>query len=129
MLDLYFHYLNTIRFLLNTRISFANTYSIPYLSKLILFFSLRNLTTLEDPAVYNYFYLFRFFLGKKAFVTHYHSFYSLRTTYHSFDISISLQKAKLFFPIAFFINDLHRFLSLKGYHSYFINPFCYALVI
>jgi hypothetical protein len=129
MPDLYFHYLTVTRFLFSTRLSFNNTYTIPYLSKLTLFFSLKNLSTLEDPAVYNYFYLFRFFLGRKAFVTHYSSFYSLRITYYSFDISISLRKANAFFPINFYVNDLHRFLSLKGYHSYFIDPLCYALTL
>ena len=129
MPDLYFHYLHITRFLLNSRVALANSYSFPYLSKLLLFFSLRNLTTLEDPAIYNYFYLFRFFLGRKAFVSNYRSFYSLRITYHSFDICVNLRKQRSFFAISFYVNDLHRFLSLRGSHSYFLNPLCYSLIL
>lgn len=129
MADLYFHYLHITRFLLNSRLTFPNTYSFPFLSKLLLFFSLRNLTTMEDPAIYNYFYLFRFFLGRRAFVSNYRSFYSLRITYHSFDICISLRGPESFFPINFYVNDLHRFLGLRGSHSYFLNPCCYCLIL
>jgi hypothetical protein len=129
MPDFYFHYLHITRFLLHSRVNLANSYSFPSLSKLLLFFSLRNLTTLEDTAVYNYFYLFRFFLGRRAFVSNYRSFYSLRITYHSFDICISLRKQRSFFAINLYVNDLHRFLSLRGFHSYFLNPLCYALIL
>lgn len=129
MPDFYFHYLYITRFLFNSRLCLLNTYSFPSLSKLLLFFSLRDLTTLEDAAIYNYFYLFRFFLGRKAFVSNYRSFYSLRVTYHSFDICISLRKQRSFFPISFYVNDLHRFLGLRGFHGYFINPLCYSLIL
>ena len=129
MLDFYFHYLHISRFIINNRVAFSNTHCVPYLAKLVLFFSLLNLTIVEDTSIYNYFYLFRFYLGRKAFIINYRSFFSLRNTYYSFDICISLRKQALFFPIAFYVNDLHRFLSLKGYHSYFINSFCYALII
>lgn len=129
MPDFYFHYLHITRSLLNSRLNLTNSYSFPYLSKLLLFFSLRNLTTLEDSAVYNYFYLFRFFLGRKAFIFNYRSFYSLRITYHSFDICVSFRKQRIFFPIGFYVNDLHRFLSLRGFHSYFLNPLCCTLIL
>lgn len=129
MPDFYFHYLHIVRFLCNSHFDFNNTHLIPFLSKLTLFFSLRDLSTLEDPCVYNYFYLFRFFLGRRAFVSNYSSYYSLRVTYYSFDICISLRKANAFFPVAFYVNDLHRFLSLKGSHSYFLHPLCYTILI
>lgn len=128
-MDFYFHYLHLTRFLLNTRLGLANTYGIPFLSKLTLFFSLRDLTTLEDPSVYNYFYFFRFFLGRRAFVTGYRSYYSLRITYYSFDIRISLGRRQAFFPLAFYVNDVHRFLSLRGAASYFTSPLCYLIRI
>lgn len=129
MPDLYFHYRHITRFLLNSRMAFANSYSFPFLSKLLLFFSLSNLTTLEDASIYNYFYLFRFFLGRQAFISNYRSFYSLRVTYHSFDICVKLRKQRSFFPINFYINDVHRFLSLRGFHCYFLSPLCYSLIL
>ena len=129
MLDLYFHYLNITRYMLAQRLIFTNTFSLPYLSKLFLFFSIVNSNTLEDTVIYNYFYLFRFFLGKKAFINNYRSFYSLRVTYHSFDICVNLRHSAAFFPICFYVNDLHRFLSLKGYRHYFLNNFCYSIAI
>lgn len=129
MLDLYFHSLHITRFLLNTRLPLLNTHAVPGLAKLTLYFSLRNLSTLEDPSVYNYFYFFRFFLGRKAYVTAYKTFYSLRVTYYSFDICITLNKKKAFFPIAFYVNDVHRFLSLRGAKSFFTSPLCYTIRI
>jgi hypothetical protein len=78
ILDYYFTYKNTLRFLLISKLgNIKNTNNIPNIKKIIYYFYFKKLENLDDVELYNCFYLFKFFLGKKAFFTKTISFYSL----------------------------------------------------
>lgn len=69
-IDFLFTYKYTIRFLLINKLGYIkNTYSVPKIKKLIFYFSLKKLIDLDDVQIYNNFYLIKFFLGKKAFIS------------------------------------------------------------
>jgi len=77
-IDLFFTYKYTIRFLLLHKLGYDyNTYNLPKISKLILFFSLNKLEDIDSLEIYNYFYLFKYFFGQKAFLTKTKSYFSL----------------------------------------------------
>lgn len=76
--DLNFFYKNVVRFvLLNKLNNLTNTYSIPSIYKLFLFFPLIKMEDLDHVQSYNYAYLFRFFFGKRSFFTRQKSFFNL----------------------------------------------------
>jgi hypothetical protein len=77
-LDYYFNYKNTYRFLLISKLgNIKNTYNIPKIKKVTFFFYFNKIEDLDDLQLYNSFYFFKFFLGKKAFFTKTYSIYSL----------------------------------------------------
>jgi hypothetical protein len=77
-MDLYFVYKYNLRNILINKIGYYNnSYQIPNINKLILFFSLKKLDDLDDVQIYNYFYLFKFFFGKKAYFTKIKKFFYL----------------------------------------------------
>jgi len=76
--DLFFTYKYTIRYLLSHKlINNFNTYTIPNISKIIIYFSLKKFEDLDSVEIYNYFYLFRQFFGRKAFLSKTKSQFSL----------------------------------------------------
>jgi hypothetical protein len=79
-LDYNFTYKNSIKLLVLLKLNpknFNTVYSIPYLSKLNFFFSLSKSTDKDNISIYNYFYLFKFFFGKNAFLSKYKSYFNL----------------------------------------------------
>jgi hypothetical protein len=69
-IDLYFHYQNVGRFLLIQKLEYfcnLNSILIPCLKKTMLYFELVNLQIVNDIRMSNYFYLLKFFFGKKAY--------------------------------------------------------------
>lgn len=80
--DYNFAYKNTLRFLIILKLSnlyTKNTFSIPCLYKLSFFFSLSKAVDKDNISILNYFYLFKFFFGKNAFLSKYKSHYNLGT--------------------------------------------------
>lgn len=55
----------------------TNTYTIPFINKLKIFFSLSNIVDVDDVQIYNYLYLFKYFLGRRAFLTKRTSIFNL----------------------------------------------------
>jgi len=79
-IDHYFTYKNSLRFLSLLKLGLyynKNTYAVPFLTKLSFFFSLSKSVDKDNISIYNYFYLFKFFFGKNAFLSKYKSFYNL----------------------------------------------------
>lgn len=77
-LDLFFTYKYTLRFILIQKLGNKyNTYTIPDISKLIFYFSLNKLEDLDSIEIYNYFYLFNHFFGRKAYLSKTKSQFSL----------------------------------------------------
>jgi len=106
-MDLFHHYRNILRFyLIASSKALANTYAFPFLEKVVLFFSIQQLQDLEDPRIYNYFYLLRFFFGRKAFVSNYKSAFILGKHYYTFDIRATFSAKDLFYPILFLVYEL-----------------------
>lgn len=67
--NFYFYYKYCIRHvLLNKLISFTNIYNIPYIKRLVFFFSASHLEDLSDPQLYIIFTFLNFFLAVSHFV-------------------------------------------------------------
>lgn len=77
-IDLFFTYKYTLRFLLIQKLGYKyNTYTLPNISNLIFYFSIKKLEDIDNIEIYNYFYLFKQFFGRKAFLSKIKSNYSL----------------------------------------------------
>lgn len=77
-IDFFHFYKYSIRTLLIHKLSFIkNTYNIPRIVSLSLFFSLRKLEDIDTVEVYNYLYLFKFFFGRCAFLTRCKSYFNI----------------------------------------------------
>jgi len=75
--DYGFFYKNSVRLLSMHKSYLINTFNIPFISKLMFIFSLNRIEDRDDVQGYNYLYLFRFFFGRKGFLTKYRSYFSL----------------------------------------------------
>jgi len=117
--DYFFTYRYVLRFLLLQKyIYFNNTFTLPVLRSLLVFFSVADVPKLDDPRSFNYFYLFRFFFGKRCFFIKFSSVIGFNSVSYSFNIQMFLRNKSCFFPLFFLINDL-LFLSSKNYWKFF----------
>jgi hypothetical protein len=119
-LDYYFTYKNSLRFLIFLKLGLLNninTYNVPFLNKLTFFFSLSKSVDKDNISIYNYFYLFKFFFGKNAFLSKYKSYYNLGMWYYSFKVYIIIIKKEVYSYLFYYLND---FLSMidKIYFKY-----------
>lgn len=128
--DLNFTYYNIIRFMLiHKSNNIINTLLIPKINKNIYFFCLNYLDNLDDVCIYNYFYLFRFFFGKKAFFTKERVLFSLRKYYYTFEIRIIFDKKDIFYPIAIYLNEFQNLLLDEFVANFSYSPLSYSFVI
>lgn len=66
--DYYFHFKNSIRFILLHKLgNITNTYDIPYIRKLLFFFSINQLEDIDDVQGYITYIYLSFFLGAVRF--------------------------------------------------------------
>lgn len=115
--DYSFNYKFLFRNILIQKLSkILNSFSIPHVQKLVLYFSLMDFETLDDVRIYNYHYFFKFFLGERAFFSGYKSLFNLGKTTLNVKIQLILNKKDVFFSLLFFSNDVLPFLDL-GYLS------------
>jgi hypothetical protein len=107
-IDFYFYYKHVLRFLLIQKLGLfqLNVYTIPNISSVQLYFSVKNLIDLEDLKCSNFFFFFQFFFGKRAFFTNFSSRFSLNILYHNFNINLLLKKRECFFCLNFILNEL-----------------------
>lgn len=118
--DYYSSYKNAFRFLIILKLGILykkNTLNIPYLSKLSFFFSLSKFTDKDQISILNYFYLFKFFFGKNAFLSKYKSYYNLGTWYHNFKIFIIINKKDIYPILFYYLNDFLNVID-KIYFRY-----------
>ena len=113
--DFLFNYNNVIRFILLHKDLSNNNYLIPNLCKVICYFPLKNLEDLDDVRVYNYFYLFKFFIGFRAFFTGYKCIQGFGQTTYDFRVQIVLKKNDIFPLLSFFVNDIFPVLDADYY--------------
>jgi hypothetical protein len=77
-IDFNFNYKYSIRNVLINKLNvLINTYDIPKIQKLTIFFFLKKIEDFNDVQIYNYFYLFKFFFGCNAFISKYKTFFAL----------------------------------------------------
>jgi ribosomal protein L5 len=70
MKDLQFTYKYNIRHILINKLGhIKNEMNIPFIKKLIFLINIRNIENVDERQIYNYFYLFKFFLGRKTYIT------------------------------------------------------------
>jgi hypothetical protein len=119
--DFFFSYKYVLRFVLIQQYGFFfNTFQIPFLKNLLIFFSINDLEDLDDARSFNYFYLFKFFFGNKSFFTRFRSFFSLGKTYYSFNIQSFFSGRFCFFPLFFLINDLLALTNSNHYKIFYL---------
>lgn len=107
MVDYVFFYKLTVRSLMIYKFkSIINTHSVPLISKLVLFFSLINIEDLHMVQGYNYAYLFRFFLGRKTYLSRQKSFFNLGKWTYSFNICCSIKGKFVYDELFFLANDV-----------------------
>jgi hypothetical protein len=121
--DYYFSYKNSIKLLmllkLNAR-NYKSVLNIPKLSKLNYHFLISRSTDKDTVSIYNYFYLFKFFFGKNAFLSKYRSYYNLGLWYYSFKVSIVINNKQIYKYLSYYINDYLSMLIKYIYNMVFI---------
>ena len=67
----------TRNILIKKNIDILNCYDITSISKILYSFSLYKIEDLDEVQIYNYIYFFKFFFGRRGFLTKYKSFFNL----------------------------------------------------
>lgn len=131
--DLLFTYKYTLRFLLINKIGLLyNTYNLPEINKIIFYFSFKKLEDLDDVQIFNSFYLFKFFFGRKAFFSKQKSFFYLGKWYYNFNIQLILNNNKdIYLLLYYFLNNIliniEKSYIKKGFYSKQLNIFYFIL--
>lgn len=123
LIDYNSFYSYTIRqILVHKLVLFKNRYDIPKINKLLYFFNLTKIEDLDDVQIYNYLYLFRYFFGKRAYLTRVKSFFNVGKWTYSLSVVLYYNSNKLYQNFFFFLNDFYLKSELlflnKGHFSY-----------
>lgn len=113
MLDFYFYYKNTARYILflkKSKIKYNFT-DILEIKKSIVFFDLKNITDLNNLSISNYFFFFKYFFGKIPFFSSYKYNFKLNVNYFNFIILYNFKKKDIYYILFFFINDIYFLVS------------------
>lgn len=117
--DLSFSYKYLLRFVLIHKYGmFKNKYTLPFCSLGKLFVLFNNVQNINSTLYYGYFYLFRFFFGRLAFVTNFQTRFKLGKYYYTFCFSSIIRKQAVYFPIHLFFNDFKKVVSNTCSKSY-----------
>lgn len=113
MLDFFFYYKNTVRYILflkKSKIKFNFT-DILEIKKSIIYFSLKNIIDLNNLSISNYFFFFKYFFGKIPFFSSYKYNFKLNVSYYNFLISYNFEKKDIYYTLFFFVNDIYYLIS------------------
>lgn len=125
--DYYFNYRYLVRFFLVHKVDiFSSSFELPFLGQMTALFSVIDLSDTDDPRTFNYYYLFRFFLGTKGFITNVKTKFLLGRTFYSFNIVSFFSKRFLFFPLHFLVNDVIA-SSNKNTYGYYRDGLCFTM--
>lgn len=115
MLDFYFYNTNVVRFILFLKKSekIYDFNKMLDIAEISVYFNIKNITDLNNLALSNYYYFFKFFFGKMPYFCNYKYNFKLNVNYYNFLILYSFKKKDLFFVFSFFLNDIY-FLIAKN---------------
>jgi len=113
MLDIFFYNNNTARFILFLKKSeqFYNFTEILKIKGIDVYFNIQNISDLNNLALSNYFFFFKYFFGKVPYFANYRHSFKLNVNYYSFMILCNFKKKDLFYVFSFFINDIFFLIS------------------
>src|SRR5690606_21814250 len=106
--------------------SFGNTMELPYLKTSSFFFFVVDLPEGDDPRVFNYFYLLRFFFGVPGFFSNFRKRFSLGRTFYSFSVVSFFTGSSAYFTLFFLVNDMFA-MTNKNNYSYFMREGCFCV--
>jgi hypothetical protein len=107
MKDLQFTYKYNIRHVLINKLGYIkNEINIPFIKKLIFLINIRNIENVDERQIYNYFYLFKFFLGRKTYITKNKKVYHLGKWYYSFNIQIIINNKDIYSLLYYLYNNI-----------------------
>jgi len=107
MKDLHFIYKYNIRYIIMNKLgSIKNYIKIPYINKLIFLINIKNIENMDERQIYNYFYLFKFFLGRKSYIIKNKKIYHLGKWYYSFNVQIIINNKDLYYLLYYIYNNI-----------------------
>lgn len=122
MKDLQFTYKYNIRHILINKLGYIkNEMNIPFIKKLIFLINIRNIENVDERQIYNYFYLFKFFLGRKTYITKNKKIYHLGKWYYSFNIQIIINNKDIYSLLYYLYNNIINEIDKSLIKSLFIN--------
>jgi hypothetical protein len=114
MIDFFFHYKNIGRFVILNKFSsnLFNSYNFLKFSKVVIFFSLKDIDNIDDLRISNYVFFYLFFFGVQGFFFNFFSTFRLGVTYYDLNIQCVLMKKFIFFVLCFLVNENINFVLL-----------------
>jgi hypothetical protein len=113
MIDSFFYYENTVRFILylkKTKQLYHFT-EILKIKEINVYFNIQNIIDINNLALSNYYFFFKYFFGKIPYFINYKYNFKLNVNYYSFLILCNFKKKDLFYVLSFFINDIFALIS------------------
>jgi len=127
--DYYFYSKYIVKFVLRNKFNYFSILSVPFISKVFVTYIIHDLIDSDDLCSSNYFYFFRFFFGKTAFLLNHYTRFRLNIMYHFFSVELSFSRCYVFFFISFIVHDVLPYLNLKYLVVTISNDFNISLVI
>ena len=107
MKDLHYNYKYNLRYILINKLgNIKNNIEVPFIKKLIFLINIKNIENIDERQIYNYFYLFKFFLGKKAYISKNKKVYHLGKWYYSFNIQIIINNKDMYCLLLYIYNNI-----------------------
>jgi hypothetical protein len=120
--DYFFSYKYVLRHILINQLGeVSNTYRLPLLHEVKVFFLVRGLEFLSHPRAFNYLYLSYFFLGAIPFLQEFNSTFDFGRSFHDYKITCSF--VKNCYSIIFFLTNELLYVTNKNNYSIYDNYF------
>lgn len=124
MFDLFFHYKYNGRFMFNAKVPrLFHFINILTLEKIVVYFSIKDITDLSNSAVLSHIFFFKYYFGVLPFFTNYKHEFKLNVHYYSFFIEYSFFNRIMYAYLFFIVNDIFYMInklniSKKKYFNY-----------
>lgn len=126
-LNLHFNYNTTLRYALNLKLAYVNSYfKIPKIKKTSYYYYFKNVDNIYNPSSFNYPYMFIFFFGRRA---HYMGFHEEKATGGkalNFSVQLTFNRLNMYEVLSFFIVDVKSrididLLKFGAFRSHFLT--------